>query len=266
MKQITALIVLTLVLCTACNKTPKTESSTIANAPIVSDLTIADSTDFYTIRAHYPEVNLDTANIMKKFVEQRVAQRKEEWKTGGEIYKAEKEISKEFPNRASMKYDMIIDYDTIYSSKYKTATYVFTIGEYTGGANGSQEVKTFNFDQNKHNLQIEDILDLTNNNDIAICRLLLHEAEKDNELFSKDFVEQGLGLLWLKSDGITLDTKGCNCDASIFRENLQQFVIKDNGISFKFSKGIIAISAAGITEIFLSWDAIDPYLKKNGLI
>ncbi|MDD5098954.1 MAG: DUF3298 domain-containing protein [Candidatus Colwellbacteria bacterium] len=228
----------------------------------VSEKSVEEMTDFYRITAKYPIDPLDKDGAIKEFIDYQVNQRKEDWKTGGEIHNQEKELEERFPDRPKMVYSMDIIYEKYVSEKMGTVSYVFTIGEYTGGANANARVQSFSLNQ-EGQIFIEDILDLANNyNDVNLSKTLLDKALSDSERFPvADIVEEGLGLAFLKDDDITFDQKKCSCDGFLFASNFQNFAITDDGIIFFFGKYQITIGASGVVDIVLSWSELAPYLK-----
>lgn len=222
---------------------------------------LADSTSFYTLSVEYPEESRDKDQVMKAFALNRYQEKKEEWKTGGTLYEEEQKVSRAFPDRADIKYRYDMGFERFAADSLGTVSYLFTTYEYTGGANGNTLVNTYCFSRDNRLVKIEDILDFSGNKDIALSRLLAERALSDTTLFFKDFVEGGLGLAYLKSDGVTLDKAKCRCDGYFFGSNFRNFVIEDRGITFYFDKYTIAPGAAGITRISLSWNDLRPYLK-----
>ncbi|MDT4861954.1 hypothetical protein FQZ97_965830 [compost metagenome] len=222
---------------------------------------LADSTSFYTISVEYPEENRDKEQVMKTFVLDQYQSKKEEWKAGGSVYEEERKISRAFPDRVDVRYSYDMGFERFSADSLKTVSYLFTTYEYTGGANGNVRVNTYSFNGDNHRVVIEDILDFSGNGDIKLSKLLAGKALSDTTLFFKDFVESGLGLSYLKADGVTLDKAKCQCDGYFFGSNFQNFVVKDRGITFYFDKYVIAPGAAGITHISLSWEDLRPYLK-----
>lgn len=241
---------------TACNTKNKSVDNKVS-------LSVNDSTEFYTISANYPVTELDSLGVIKEFVDYVVNNQKEEWKEGGDAYNAEMELRKEFPERANMKYELNINFEKFKSDKYKTVSYLFNTYKFEGGANGTNTVNTFTFGEKKKKLEITDILNIDNNNDIAISKLLAENALKEKSELDKELLYSGLGLSFLKSDGITLDKEKCNCDGYFFGSNLQNFVIQDSSINFYFSKAQIAPAVFGIVEISLPFEILKPYLKSN---
>ncbi len=227
-----------------------------------TEVSIKDTNDFYTISAQYPVEEMDKESDMKEFVEYVVKQKQEEWKVGGELYLAEKDIEKNFPDRPKMQYQLDISYTFTKSNRFNSTSYVFSSYEYTGGAHGGTGLATFTFNKDGR-LMIEDILDINNNKDIEITRLIekkLISALGENS--SKETINEGLGLAFLRDDN-TLDLVKCNCDGFFFGSNLQNFVVTDSGIKFIMSQYQVAPYAAGMPEALLSFDELKPYLKSD---
>jgi len=250
LKSITVLLALTLTGCA------RGDSATQKKA------VLADSTAFYAISVEYPEETRDKDQVMKTFVLDRFQSKKEEWKTGGAAYEEEQKITRAFPERANIKYSYDVGFERFSADSLKTISYLFTTYEYTGGANGNVRVNTYSFSKENRLIAIEDLLDFSGNKDIKLSGVLAARALSDTTLFFKDFVEPGLGISYLKADGVTIDKAKCGCDGYYFGSNFQNFVIKDQGITFYFDKYEIAPGAAGITRITLPWEDLQPYLKK----
>lgn len=222
---------------------------------------LADSTTFYTISVEYPEEKRDKSQVMKAYALDQYNAKKEEWKTGGPVYEEEQKITKAFPDRSEVKYGFNMGFERFFADSIGVVSYLFTVYEYTGGANGNTRVNTYSFSADNRRVMIEDILDFSDYRDIKLSRILAGRALSDTSLFFKDFVETGLGLSYLKSDGVTLDKAKCGCDGYFFGSNFQNFVVTDQGITFYFSKYAIAPGAAGVTHITLSWEELRPYLR-----
>jgi len=244
--------------------TPENKLVPVENKVESLESKIEDLNDFYTISALYPNEILDKNKVIEAFVKNEVNQKKEEWKIGGEVYNEEQKTSKEFPDRPKMKYEFNLSYKKYESSNLGTVSYVFTIYEYTGGANGNIRVNTFTFN-NDGQVLIDNILNFTdNNNDIALTKILAEKAMSNkDDSFIKDMLYTGLGLDYLKSDGITIDKKKCDCDGFFFPSNFQNFFIKDKGITFIFNKYQISAGVAGTPEISMDWDSLSPYFTNE---
>lgn len=244
---------------TSCKLQTKDSNRSINQTQII---VLKDSNAFYKINARYPIDNLDTGNVIEKFVLREVNARKSAWQLGGDIYIEEQKTNEAFPDRSEIHYEFQIDYDTFFSKAYQSKSYLFTSYEYTGGANGNAHVQSFNFDKSGI-IQIETILNLEENRDIELTKLLASEAEKSKDWIHSEMLYQGLGLAYLKEDGKTLDLQKCQCDGFLFASNFNHFIIEDKGITFYFDEYQIAPGAAGITQVTISWKKLSPYLVQH---
>lgn len=260
----------------ACRHNPEAQSCTMQCVSVcqfdtgINSVNIEKKTDFYKITAKYPLEAWDQDGLMENFVKQLVAQREEDWKIGGEEYNNEKKIEAQFPDRPQMVYTLDINYNKFESEKDGTVSYLFTIGEYTGGANGNETVQTFTFNSSgvvtiESLLATEAYIQKDNKsipNDLALSYLLLEKAQNDSETFPDlGITKEGLGISYLKDDGLTLDHDKCNCDGWLYASNLQNFTIDNDGLIFYFNKGAINIRAAGVSSIKLNWSDLEPFLR-----
>lgn len=231
----------------------------------IDKINISESTDFYKIEATYPKDSWDKKGEMEQVVKYMVNQKKDEWKKGGDIYNEEQRIAKEFPDRPKMAYDLNISYISTSSDRFKTRTYIFYVYQFTGGAHGATAVTTYTFNK-KGRIRINQILDFDNNKDISIVRLLaVNLKEILGDLSDEKTIDNGLGLSFLKKDG-SLDKEKCNCDEFFFSSNMENFVIKDEGISFIMKQYQVAPYVVGMPEVALSWDDLRPYVLKENPI
>lgn len=224
---------------------------------------IKDTNDFYEISASYPMDARDKEKVIETFVTGIVKEKQEAWKIGGEAWASEKQVEKDFPDRPKMVYQLMIDYKT-YQSKVKgTVSYVFTMYEFTGGAHGMTNLATFTFND-AGKVAIDQLLTLaTNNNDIALTKLMKKKLETSlGEGTDARMLNDGLGLSYLKSDGVTFDAKACACDGFFFGSNFQNFIVKDEGITFLMGQYQVAPYAAGMPEVTFTWNELEKYLKR----
>ncbi len=226
---------------------------------LLNEKKITDKNDFYDIEATYPVEVLDKNSVLENFVTSKVEEKKEMWKVGGEAYNEEKKIEKDFPDRPKMQYQYFISYKKYDSKKWGTVSYVFSMYEFTGGANGNMTVTTFTFD-NQGLVLIDNILDLaTSNNDIAVTKIL-RDKLLTRENAASDMINEGLGLSYLKADGKTLDQKKCDCDGFFFPSNFQNYVVEDDGLRLIFNKYQVAPGSDGLPEVVLTYDQLKEYL------
>lgn len=235
---------------------PETQSPAVT-----TEVILEDTTDFYTIKAVYPSESKDSAGLMAEYVKALVATKQAEWKIGGDVQKAEAKASIDFPDRPKIVYELDVRYSSTSSLKLGTVSYSFMISEMAGGASGNVAVTTFSFNKNGV-VPIDSILDYENNKDIALTRLLATLAVTQNpDVFqNSDQLQQGLGLAYLKSDGVTFDAAACGCDGFFFPSNFQNFSITDTGLTFTFSKYAIAPGAMMTPDISVTWVELAPYL------
>lgn len=229
--------------------------------PILST-TIKEQTEFYSIDASYPEDVWDKEGVMNQVVHYMANQKKDEWKVGGDVYNEEQKISKDFPDRPKMKYQLEIGYTATTSKKYSTRSYVFSVYEFTGGAHGNTAVATFTFDKNGQ-IKIEDLINFENENDIKLTKLLGTKLEKlFGDDVNLDMIRNGLGLAFLRADN-TFDVEKCKCDGFFFPSNFQNFVVRDEGLKFIMGQYQVAPYVYGMPEVVFGWEELRPFMTQN---
>jgi hypothetical protein len=240
------------------------------STPVAATSTVfTETNEFYDISAVTPIEPRDTNGLMKTFVDQILAARKEEWKIGGPAYMEEKKLTEQFPDRAMTQYVLDISYKTFESKLKDTKTYVFNNYESTGGAHGNSGLITYAFGP-KGYMTIEDVLDFAKEgDDVTLTRLLRPKILKElarmsdvkvSEYIDTNMLDEGLGLAFLDKDG-KFNTKKCNCDGFLFASNFQNFVITDEGIRFIFGQYQVAPYVFGMPEVTMSWDELSDFLK-----
>ncbi len=217
-------------------------------------------TDLYQIKANYENDEWDKDHIVENFVLEKVEAKREEWKEGGDIYQEELKVGAEYPDRPKMTYEYMISSEKYFSEERKTVSYVLTTYEFTGGAHGNSLVNSFTFDQNGK-LEIDQILNVSiDDNDIKLLRIIAEKIlANENNMTDEDMVMEGLGLAYLKADGKTLDHEKCNCDGFFFGSSLQNFYVKDEGMTFLYDQYDVAPGAAGIVKVELSNEELSDF-------
>ena len=230
----------------------------------VKDTVFEDTTDFYYIKTVYPNDPKDTLKVIEQYVKGLVAEKQEEWKMGGEAQRAEAALTIELPDRPKVIYALDVRYSSSTHTKLNTVSYVLRISEMTGGANGNVAITTFTFG-NDGVVAIDSILDFSNNKDIALSKLLAVVAVIQNPEAFQDVkqLKEGLGIAYLKSDGVTFDAEACGCDGFFFGSNFQNFSVTETGLTFTFSKFAIAAGAVMTPDISLTWAQLAPFLTKD---
>ncbi len=222
-----------------------------------TDIIINDTNDFYTITAELPREPKDTKDEMNKLFADIIKNKQEEWKIGGGLYIDEMKTRLDYPDRPVMKYELNIKYDRYESAKRDIVSYVFKSYEFTGGAHGGTGLFTFTFNKDGR-LRIEQILNLTRENSIALTRILGERLKVSlGELYNEKFLSEGLGLAYIKEDGTFDKTKSDGFD---FISNFENFVVTDEGITFIFSQYQVGPYAAGMPEVLLTWEELGDYL------
>lgn len=246
------------------NDTIQNTTTTKENVSELSDTkNLEDSNKFYTIKAEYPIDAFDKEKSMENFVKYGFENKKEEWKVGGEAYNDYMKLKQDFPDRPEIKNEYIVNFKKFVSQKLGIHSYLFNQYEFTGGAHGNTSNATFNFN-NKGYINLEKVLNLQNGNDLKITRMIYNKLPSIlGDTFDKEMASSGLGLSYLKSDGITLDKAKCNCDGFLFASNLQNFIIGDDGITFVMGQYQVAPYVAGMPEVLIKWNELAPYVNKE---
>lgn len=229
---------------------------------VVNKITVNEQTDFYSIKAEYPQDKMDKDEVMKQLVGYLVNQKKEEWKIGGEVYNTEQKIAKDFPDRPKMKYELNISYFATTSKKFSSNSYVFSVYEFTGGAHGNIALATYNFTKNGQ-VKIEDMLNFDQDKYVSLARILRSKLITIlGANSSENMINEGLGFQYMKPDG-SFDKSKCKCDGYFFPSNVQNFTISDNGLRFIFSQYQVAPYVVGTPEVLLTWDELRDLLLSN---
>ena len=243
--------------------------------------TISFKTSFYDIQAKYPVEPWDKNGAIEKYVNDLVNKKKEEWKDGGAAYNDEMKLRKDFPDKQQMAYQLNISFDKYIgeindatttaanaSIKGEYITYIISNYEFTGGAHGDTDIKTFMF-RNDGEKTLGDIVNLNEKNNIAIAKIIINKLPNIlGEGYDQRMAEEGLGLNYLKKDGTfdlqkcvkatgATDTNQCN---QILQANLQNYYISNNGITFVMGQYQVAPYAAGMPQIPFTWNELQNYL------
>lgn len=231
---------------------------------MMSVRTLSDETEFYTISARYPVDSRDRKNEVEHYVKYIVSEKQKEWSVGGEAYNEERKLASLFPDRPIIKYELAIDFKTVSSQKIGTTSYVLEAYSFTGGAHGGTNLATFTFGR-EGRIAVEDILNFNDTgNDIVLTRLLkTNVLEVLGEYAEESMVDTGLGLAYLKADGVTLDLTKCQCDGFFFPSNFQNFTVTDEGLVVIMNQYQVAPYAMGMPEILMRWASLAPFMNPD---
>ncbi len=204
---------------------------------------VIDSTANYIIKVNYPAEPQDKEEVMKKWVDLKLSDKKFEWK-----------------NLTTPRNEYQINFSVVQSDSSQTISYLMNEYENTGGASGNQKVTSFSF-RNNQLMDIQGILNFSNGNDLQLTKLLAAKAATDTNTFSSAMLYESLGLKFLKKDGVSLDKDKCKCDGFFFGSNLMCYVIRNEGIGFVFGKYVVGPGSSQTPEILLDWKTLAPYLQ-----
>jgi hypothetical protein len=204
---------------------------------------VVDSTANYLIKVNYPAEPQDKEEVMKKWVDLKLSDKKFEWK-----------------NLTTPRNEYQINYSVVQSDSSQTVSYLMNEYENTGGASGNQKVTSFSF-RNNQLMDIQGILNFSNGNDLQLTKLLAAKAASDTNTFSAAMLNESFGLNFLNKDGLTLDTAKCKCNGFFFGSNLQCYVIRNEGIGFVFGKYVVGPGSSQTPEILLDWKTLAPFIQ-----
>lgn len=250
------IVVLVLVVYACLEKESRKEYQAI---PIESR-TNSFSSDFYHVLVEYPIEQWDYQDNLKRYVDETVAFYRRDWTAGGMHYEDEMLAREQNPEREYPKFELNIRYEKFSSNKLNTHSYLYYTYIYTGGANGMTTVHSLNFNNNGL-LGLTDVFQLNKKQEIQLTRLLAQKAASMPDVFDKKIVWQGLGLNFLKPDGLNVDStklKGTNFQ---FSDNFKNFIIGDEGVHFYFDKYKISSGDAGTPSVHLDWQQLTPFIN-----
>lgn len=267
--SLSVLIVLSLVFIKSLNKN--------LSQAVAREDSINLRTEMYSIRANYPKDPFDRYGIIESFILYLVEAKKTEWQEGGDLYnkfklESEQESSDSLAsNKKGAPYQYLINYEEFNSNLIASKSYLFTISE-IGPETRKESLQSFNFNEDglinlSSIISIEQEKDEFNKNgdlervpnNIALTYLLFQKSVLDPEQFpnSKE-VSKGLGLDYLKADGLSLDLEKISDGEWQFYSNLNNFILSEQGINFYFPACVLRDCALGTSEISVTWeDLID---------
>lgn len=159
-----------------------------------------------------------------------------------EEYKKSYEADSNKDNTIKYQYEAIYNYKIAYN-KNNILSIPLTMYEFTGGAHGLTNIKSFNYDLVKEKeLKLEDLFKANSNYKEVINNHIKEEISKQPEIYF-----QG-------QDGF-----------SSIKDN-QDFYISDEGIVIYFSLYDIAPYSSGIPMFTITWDEIIDYLENPNII
>lgn len=171
-----------------------------------------------------------------------VTNAKDKIEKDSEEYKKSYEADSNKDNTIKYQYEAIYNYKIAYN-KNNILSIPLTMYEFTGGAHGLTNIKSFNYDLVKEKeLKLEDLFKANSNYKEVINNHIKEEISKQPENYF-----QG-------QDGF-----------SSIKDN-QDFYISDEGIVIYFSLYDIAPYSSGIPMFTITWDEIIDYLENPNII
>jgi len=238
------------------------ESRHVFKAVPIENHSHSYSSPFYHITIEYPIEQWDYNDNLKRFVDEVVAFYKRDWSAGGMHYEDEMLNREKYPDREYPKFELNIRFDKFSSSNLNSHSYLFYIYIYTGGANGMTNLESFNFNDNGL-IEQSNFFTLNNKKEIQLTRLIAQKAITMPDVFEKKYIWQGLGLNYLKPDGMTIDSTKFIRNHFHFKDNFKTFVIGDEGVHFYYDKYKISQGSSGTPSVLLEWKQLTPFVNKQ---
>lgn len=162
-----------------------------------------------------------------------------------------------FPEGSSCnQHELNGSYKKVESKKLNTVSYIYSMYEFTCGAHGNTALTTFTFDSTGKAIVLDGVIDSDKfwnvskkfGEELVIPKL----KSQLGDMYDEDMVRSGLfGEHGIKRDGFLATSPYMN------------FTISDDGITFIFGQYQVAPYAAGMPEVFVSWNELAPYLNEK---
>jgi hypothetical protein len=201
------------------------------NAVVASIVSVKESSDIYTINAEYPQfkgadvLNQKISDLTQNHIKDFKKNSDDTWKAMNETASTEYPL----PEKSSdMFYDQVTWEPIQVNSKY--ISIVLNVNYFSGGAHGSEEIYTFNYDVNKKEM-------------ITTEKLLTQESLDKISKMAKDYIS-----LEVVNREMILDESLSSMIAegtAATYENYKDFTFDSNRIDFYFQKYQVAPGVAG---------------------
>ena len=200
---------------------------------------------YLKIKSNYNKKDDTQTKIIQNInstISNTVTTAKDKIEKDSEEYKKSYEADSNKDNTIKYQYEAIYNYKIAYN-KDNILSIPLTMYEFTGGAHGLTNIKSFNYDLVKEKeLKLEDLFKANSNYKEVINNHIKEEISKQPENYF-----QG-------QDGF-----------SSIKDN-QDFYISDEGIVIYFSLYDIAPYSSGIPMFTITWDEIIDYLENPNII
>lgn len=200
---------------------------------------------YLKIKSNYNKKDDTQTKIIQNInstISNTVTTAKDKIEKDSEEYKKSYEADSNKDNTIKYQYEAIYNYKIAYN-KNNILSIPLTMYEFTGGAHGLTNIKSFNYDLVKEKeLKLEDLFKANSNYKEVMNNHIKEEISKQPENYF-----QG-------QDGF-----------SSIKDN-QDFYISDEGIVIYFSLYDIAPYSSGIPMFTITWDEIIDYLENPNII
>lgn len=200
---------------------------------------------YLKIKSNYNKKDDTQTKIIQNInstISNTVTTAKDKIEKDSEEYKKSYEADSNKDNTIKYQYEAIYNYKIAYN-KNNILSIPLTMYEFTGGAHGLTNIKSFNYDlATGKELKLEDLFKANSNYKEVINNHIKEEISKQPEIYFQ----------------------GQDAFSSI-KDN-QDFYISDEGIVIYFSLYDIAPYSSGIPMFTITWDEIIDYLENPNII
>lgn len=200
---------------------------------------------YLKIKSNYNKKDDTQTKIIQNInsaISNTVTTAKDKIEKDSEEYKKSYEADSNKDNTIKYQYEAIYNYKIAYN-KNNILSIPLTMYEFTGGAHGLTNIKSFNYDLVKEKeLKLEDLFKANSNYKEVINNHIKEEISKQPE----NYFQGQYGFSSIKDN--------------------QDFYISDEGIVIYFSLYDIAPYSSGIPMFTITWDEIIDYLENPNII
>jgi hypothetical protein len=206
---------------------------------------INEETPRYKIDIAYPLVQNDDS--ISKYVVETVSN-----------FKKNALDEENFPEGSSCnQHELNGSYKKVESKKtWATVTYIYSMYEFTCGAHGNTALTTFTFDSTGKPVGLDAIIFPGNFSSVSKKfgeELIIPKLKSQlGDMYNEEMVRSGL----FGEDGVKKD-------GFLAISPYENFAISDDGATFIFEQYQVAPYAAGMPEVFLSWQELLPYSNSS---
>lgn len=211
---------------------------------VVGEQKITEETSRYKIDIAYPLVPNDDS--ISKYVVTTISD-----------FKKNASDEENFPEGSSCtQHELNGSYKKVESKKLGTVSYIYSMYEFTCGAHGNTALTTFTFDSTGKPVGLDAIIFPGNFSSVSKKfgeELIIPKLKAQlGDMYNEEMVRFGL----FGEDGVKKD-------GFLAISPYENFAISDDGATFIFGQYQVAPYAAGMPEVFLSWQELLPYSNSS---